>query len=49
MWPILQVWSMPKTKLSCHDLPDWMQFMMKTRQGNDVTDNIGLVYAKNET
>ena len=26
-----------------------MRFMMKTRQNNDETYNIGLLYAKNET
>ena len=35
-------------KLSCHDQPDWVQSSMKTRLDNNITDRIGLVYAKIE-
>ena len=40
------VWSISKTKLSCHDRLYWVRFVMKSKKDNDVTDLIGLVYAK---
>ena len=39
---------MPKTKLSYHDWSDWVLFVMKTRQDNDMTKHIGVVYAEND-
>ena len=46
-WPILQVQSMPKTKLNCHDRSERVRFMTQSRQDNDVIDHTGVVYAKN--
>ena len=40
---------MSKPKLNCRDLFDQVGPMMKTRQDNDVTNHIGVVYAKNDT
>ena len=39
---------MPKRKLNCRDRSDRMQFVMKTRQNNDVTNCTRMVYAENE-
>ena len=39
--------STSKMKLNYRKLSDGMQFVTKTRQDNDVTDNIDLVYAEN--
>ena len=39
---------MLKMILSYHDQLDRVQFVMKTRQDNDVTDSIGLVYVEIE-
>ena len=36
----------PKMKPSCCDRSDLVQFVMKTKQDNDMIDNIGLVYIK---
>ena len=35
-------------KLSYHDRLDYVQFVMKTRQDNNVTDCKGAVYFENE-
>ena len=43
-WTIVQVQSTLKTKLSCHDWSDWVQFVMKTKQNNDVTDCKSAIY-----
>ena len=48
MRPMVRVWSMPKTKLSCRDRLDHVRPMTKTRQDNDVIDHIGLVYTEIE-
>ena len=48
-WPIVKVWSTPKTILNCHNLSGLLQFVMKTRQNNDMIDCIGVVYAKTKT
>ena len=48
-WPIVQVRSTPKMKLSCRDLLDQVQSLMKTTQDNYLTDRIGLVHFKTET
>ena len=40
---------MPKLKLNCYDLFDHVQFVMKSKQENDVTDYIDVVYTKNKT
>ena len=45
-WLIIQKWSTSKMKLSCRDQSDRVWFVMKTRQDNDVTNRIGLVYVK---
>ena len=37
-----------KTKLSCRDLLDQVQFVTKTRLDNDVIDHTGAVYAENK-
>lgn len=41
--------SMSKTKLSYHVQLNLVLSMIKTRQDNDMTDRIGLVYAKTKT
>lgn len=46
---IEQVWSMPKLKLNYWDLSNQVQYVMKTRQDNDIINRTGAVYAKNET
>ena len=43
------MWSMSKTKLSCLDQSDLVQSMTKTKQDNDVTNHINVIYAENET
>ena len=48
MWPIVEVRSTLKMKLSFHDLLDWVRSMIKTRQDNNVTDYLGALYTKNE-
>ena len=40
---------MPKMKLSCCDQSNYMCAVTKTRQDNNVTDRIGLVYVGNDT
>ena len=40
---------MSKSKLNCWDLSYYVQFVMKTRQHNDVIDYIGVVYDEKET
>ena len=40
---------MPKMILNCRVLSDEVLFVTKTRQDNDMTSYIGVVYAKNET
>ena len=40
---------MPEKKLSCRDRLNYVWFVMKTKQDNDVIDHIGLVYVKTET
>ena len=40
---------MSKLKLKSWDLSDFVRSMMKTRQNNDVTDCIDVVYAETET
>ena len=49
MWLIVQMQSTLKMKLNYHDWSDHVQSMMKTKQDNDMTDHIGLVYAKIKT
>ena len=39
---------MPKTILNYHDQLDYVLYLIKTRQNNDVTYCISAVYAKNE-
>ena len=46
-WLTIQVLFTPKTKLSYRDRLDQVWSMMKTSHDNDVTNRIGLVYAKN--
>lgn len=46
---IVQVRFTSKTILNCCDQLDRMQFVIKTRQDKDVTDCIGMVYAKTKT
>ena len=35
--------------MNCRDLFDCVGFVMKTKEDNDVTDCIGVVYAETET
>ena len=46
---MVQIWSKSKMKLSCHDQSNQVQSVTKTRQDNDVSNRISLVYAKIET
>lgn len=46
---IIQVQSMLKTILNYGDLYDYVGSMWNTKQDNDMTDCIGVVYAKTET
>ena len=48
-WSIVQVRSMPKMKLSYHELSDQVWFVTKTRQNKDVIDHTSTVYVENET
>ena len=41
--------STPKTKLSYRDQSNQVQFVMKIRLNNDVTNRIGAIYVENET
>ena len=41
--------SMPKTKLSYHFQSNRMQYVMKTKQDNNVIDHIGAIYNENNT
>ena len=34
---------MPKMKLIYHEQSDWVRYVLKTKQNNDVTNRIGLV------
>ena len=49
MWPIVQLQSMPKMKMSYFDRSNQVPSMIKTRHGNDVTDHIGVVCVENDT
>ena len=49
MWSIVQVWSTSKTILKFCDWSNRVLCMMKTRQDNDVIDDIGVVYIENDT
>ena len=48
-WPIVKVWSMPKMKLGYHEQSGQVRSMKKTRQDNDVTKRLGVVYTENNT
>ena len=48
MWLIAHMYSTLKMKLGYCEQSNWEQFVMKVRQDNDVTDCIGIVYAKND-
>ena len=48
MWLIVHMYSTLKMKLGYCEQSNWEQFVMKVRQDNDVTDCIGIVYAKND-
>ena len=39
---------MMKIKLICHDQLDRLRYVTKTRQGNDRTDHLGIIYTKNK-
>ena len=39
---------MLKMRLNCRDRLDRVWFVMKTKQGKDLTDSRGAVYAENE-
>ena len=45
-WLIIQMQSTLKMKLSCHDWSDWVWSVTKTRQDNDMTNHVGLLYTK---
>ena len=46
MWSIIQLPFTLKTKLNCHILSDKVRSMMKSRQDNNMTYRIGVVYAE---
>ena len=46
-WPIVQVQYTLITKLNCCDQSNWVPFVIKTKQDNDMTNCKGAVYAKN--
>lgn len=48
-WLIIMVQSMLKMKLSYRDWLDWLKFVKKTRQDNDVSNSKYVVYIENET
>ena len=43
------MWSMPKLKLNYWDLSNWVRYVTKTRNENNLTNHIGKVYIENET
>ena len=45
---IIQMWYIPKIKLSCRDQLDKVRSVMKTKWDNDMIDWIGVVYDKNK-
>ena len=46
---MVQMWSTIKMKLNCHDRLDQVRFVTKTRQENDVTNCISLLYTETKT
>ena len=48
MWPIFHVCCTSKTKLSYCDRLDWVQFVMKRRQDNDMTNNTSAAHSEND-
>ena len=46
---IVHVRSMLKTILNCHGWSEWVSFVTKTRDDNDMIDRIGTIYAENDT
>ena len=48
MWSIVEVWTTSEWKLNWRDLFDRVQFVMKTKQDNDVTDCTNAIYVENE-
>lgn len=48
MWPIIQVWSAPKMKLSFRDRSNQVSCVMKTRQDSNVTYLTRAVYDEND-
>ena len=46
---LFYVLSTLKPKLNCPNLCDWVRYVIKTRQDNDVIDFTNVVYSKNET
>ena len=47
-WWIIQMQSMPKTKLICHYRSNRVHSMMKTRYDNDITNCTNVIYNQNE-
>ena len=43
------MWSIPKTKLICHDQSNQVWSVTKTREDNNMIDHIGLVYVEIKT
>ena len=48
-WSIIQDRSTLKTKLNCYDRTNEVRSMTKTRQDNDVSDRIGVLYPEIRT
>ena len=42
------IWPTMKTKLSCHDLSNWVPFVTKTRQVNNMINHTCAIYVEND-
>lgn len=49
MWSNIYVWSTRKPKLNYRELSDQVQYVVKTRKDNNLTDYIGTLYIENDT
>lgn len=49
MWSNVYVWSTQKPKLNYRELSDQVQYVVKTRKDNNLTDYIGTLYIENDT
>ena len=49
MWSNVYVWSTQKPKLNYRELSDQVQYVVKTRKDNNLTDYIGTLCIENDT